>query len=253
MPSMLGRKRSRSSEADGCPPQRGTPQRRFPPLRTRKAPPRRRKHRQRRRRRRRRNKITPPALSASHLASLVEGMQRMALGPPGNGVQPSRVCLPASSRSSEAGGCPPLRGTAKRCFPQLPKRKAPPSSLKKGKQRRRRRRITPRAMRAIARAHAADVVQRAAVGTQRNSMGPWRVHLLRHGVRPRCDSPPKDDVEPMEVDPPEHGLGPTTLNPPDNGVEPMEVDPPRQESSMAVGPPATGITWQYPSHPGSFA
>lgn len=34
-----------------------------------------------------------------------------------------------------------------------------------------------------------------------------------------------------------------------NSVEPMEVDPPQEDSLMAVGPPATGMTWQHPSAP----
>ncbi|OPJ71528.1 hypothetical protein AV530_009732 [Patagioenas fasciata monilis] len=78
-------------------------------------------------------------------------------------------------------------------------------------------------MRAIARAHANDIMQRAAVGRQGNSMGPRRVHL----PRPRCHIPPKDDVEPMEVDPPNYGMGPLAVQPPQDSEEPMEVDPPQ--------------------------
>ncbi|GAB0183050.1 hypothetical protein GRJ2_003180700 [Grus japonensis] len=207
-----------SSQAGGCPPLRRTAQRRFPQPRRRNAPP-----------RRRRNQTAPRATSTTNLlAPLINGMQHMAAGPTGNATEAKRVCLPGSSRSSQAGGCPPLRGTAQRCFPQPPRRKAPPRShLQMAKQWRRRRNITPRAMRASARAHATDVGHRAAGGTQGNSLGPWRAYLLRHGVRPRRDCPPKDDVEPMEVDPPEHGVGPAAVNPSDDSVEPMEVDPPQ--------------------------
>ena len=103
---------------------------------------------------------------------------------------------------------------------------------KQRRSRRRRRNIPPRTMRAIAHALAIEVVQRAAVATQGNSVGPWRVYLLRHGLRPRRDRPPKDDVEPMDIDPPEHSVGPMAVNPPDNSVEPMEVDPPQEQSSL---------------------
>ena len=34
-----------------------------------------------------------------------------------------------------------------------------------------------------------------------NSTGTWLVYLLRHGVRPRHAIPPKDNVEPMDIDP----------------------------------------------------
>lgn len=44
----------------------------------------------------------------------------------------------------------------------------------------------------------------------------------------------------MAIDPPKHGMGQMTVDPPDNSMEPM--DPPREDSLMAVGPPATGIT-----------
>ncbi|GAB0183131.1 mitochondrial enolase superfamily member 1 [Grus japonensis] len=104
---MLGRKRSQSSEADGCPPCSGTPQNRFLQPQGSNAPPRRRKRRQRRRRRRRNNQIAPPATSTSGLASLIEGMQRMAVDPAGNAAGPKRVCLPGSTQSSQAGSYPP--------------------------------------------------------------------------------------------------------------------------------------------------
>lgn len=94
-----------------------------------------------------------------------------------------------------------------------PRRRKAPPRRKKGN-RRRRRNITPCAPRAIALTRATDGMQRAAVGTQGNSIGPWRIYLLRHGVRPRCVSPPKDDVEPMDIDPPKHGMGPMSVNPP---------------------------------------
>ncbi|KAK4826895.1 hypothetical protein QYF61_012083 [Mycteria americana] len=144
------------------------------------------------------------------------------------------------SRSSKAGGCPPWCGTAQSWFPQ-------PQRRKTRNQQRRRRNTTPRAMTAIAHIHEADGVQRMAVGTQGNSMGLWRVYLLRHGVRPRRASPPKDNVEPMDINPPKHGMEPMAVNPPDNSMEPMEVDPCREDSLMAVDPPATGMTGQHPS------
>ena len=98
----------------------------------RKAPPRTRKQRQnrrrqsrpRRRRRRSRNN-TPHATSTTNVASLINATQHLPLGPPENAVQPKRPCLPGSSRSSQAAGCPPSHGTAHRRFPQPPKMKAP--------------------------------------------------------------------------------------------------------------------------------
>ena len=193
-----------SSQAGGCPPCRGTPQSPSMPPRRGKARPRRRKQRQRRRRRRS-DAVTPPATSVVSIDPLIDAMQRLAIGTPPNAVQPKRLCLPGSSRGSDTGGCPPWRGTARRRFLRPSKGKAPLRSLRKDNRwRRRRNSIPPRARRArMAFAHATIIVQRAAVGTSGNGMGPRRTYLLRHGGRPRRDSPPKDDVEPMEVDPPQ--------------------------------------------------
>ena len=114
-------------------------------------------------------------MSDSDLDPLIDAMQRLTIGPPGRSVKPGPLHLPGSSPSSHRW-----------------------QSLKEKERirRRSRRNIPPHAMRAMALAHATDIVQCAAVATQGNSMGLWCVHLLRHGVRPR-HSPPQDNVEPM--------------------------------------------------------
>ncbi|KAJ7412787.1 hypothetical protein BTVI_45331 [Pitangus sulphuratus] len=83
------------------------------------------------------NHATPE--SAIALASLVRAMQGLVLCPPGDVVQPRDIGVPGSSRSSEVGCCPPSRGTAKRRFPQPPKKKSSPLGLKHGNRRCRRR------------------------------------------------------------------------------------------------------------------
>lgn len=169
-----------SSGAAGCPPQRGTPQSPSTPPRGRKSRPRKKKQRQRRRRRR--NTITPPATSVVSLDPLIEAMQRLTIGTPPNAVQAKPVCPPGSSRSSDTGGCPPWRGTARSRFLQPSKGKAPLRSLRKDNRQRRRnnKNIPPRARKAMmAFAHTTIIIQCPAVGTSGNSMGPRRAHLAR--------------------------------------------------------------------------
>ncbi|OPJ80714.1 hypothetical protein AV530_010967 [Patagioenas fasciata monilis] len=161
--------------------------------------------------------------------------------------------------SNQVGGCSPWRRTRERWVVRL----GPPGSLRKAKEQRRERNIPPHAVRAIALALMNAIMQREAVGRQGNCMGLQRLHLLR----PRCDIPAKDDVEPMEVDPPNYSVGPLAVQPPQDSEEPMEVDPPdygvgplavqpvqdteepmevdtpQEPSSMALAPPATGIVW----------
>lgn len=141
------------------------------------------------------------------------------------------------SHSSGAGSFPPWHGTAQSLFPQLWRKKALP---RRRKQRQQRRNITPHAMRAT----MINSMQHMAVDTQRNSTGPWYIYLLRHGVRPRHASPPKNDMEPIDVNPLKQTVGPMTVNPPDNRMETIEVNPPQEDSLMVVDAPATGVTWQ---------
>lgn len=121
--------------------------------------------------------------------------------------------------SNQVGGCPRWRRTWERWVVRL----GPPRSLGKAKEQRRERNFPPRAVRAVAHALTNAIMQRAAVGRQGNCMGPRRLHLLR----PRCDIPAKDKVEPMEVDPPDYGVGPLSVQAPQDSEEPMEVDPPQ--------------------------
>ncbi|GAB0183159.1 hypothetical protein GRJ2_000781200 [Grus japonensis] len=93
---MLGGKRSWSSEASGCPPWGGTPQKRFLQVQATKAPPRRRRCNQRRWRQRR--NTSPPGTSAIGLPSGIKGTLRVVVGPPGNGAEPRRVYLPEDGR-----------------------------------------------------------------------------------------------------------------------------------------------------------
>jgi len=146
---------------------------------------------------------TPHATSTADIIALIKGMWHLAIAPAENGVEPKRVCVPESRRNSEAAGCPPWWGTAQRRFPQPTKWKAPLRSPKQDKQwRTRRNNIPPHAMRAIGCPYSTIIVERAAVGTPGNSMGRRQVRLLRsHAVRPRRHSPPKDDVEPLQVCP----------------------------------------------------
>lgn len=127
------------------------------------------------------------------------------------------------SHSSGAGSFPPWHGTAQSLFPQLWRKKALP---RRRKQRQQRRNITPHAMRAT----VINSMQHMAVGTQRNSTGPWYIYLLRHGVRPRHASPPKNDMEPVDVNPLKQTVGPTTVNLPDNSMETAKVNPPQEDS-----------------------
>ncbi|OPJ89927.1 hypothetical protein AV530_011016 [Patagioenas fasciata monilis] len=85
---MLGRKRKLSSEAGGCPPQGGTPQSSVPRAQKREATP-------------GRSNLSRQATSAIDIDALIDGMQRMSIGPPCHAVEPKRVCLLGSSQSSQ--------------------------------------------------------------------------------------------------------------------------------------------------------
>lgn len=99
------------------------------------------------------------AMSATALSSLVMAMQRLALCPPGHGVQPRDIGLPGRRWGCELGGHLPARGAAQRHVQQRPKRESIAQGLKNGRQRcrrrrrrrgRRRRSTSPCTMRAIA-------------------------------------------------------------------------------------------------------
>ena len=194
---------SQSGEAGGCPRSRGTGQRPFPPEAKSKTPPR---SLNQEAKQQRRTNISPHATGVNDRTPQTDRKRHLAADRQENDPEPKRVCLRGSSRSGEAGGCPPLSVTAERRLPPPPKRKARSRRLREDSQKRKRRmrhNTTPRDMRTTDRSHASSVVQHTAVDTQGNSMGPHHGYLLRHAVRPRDGSAPGDGVEPMEVDPPQ--------------------------------------------------
>ncbi|PKU46745.1 re1-silencing transcription factor-like [Limosa lapponica baueri] len=192
--------------------------------------------------RRRRRNITPPGTSATDLRSANDGRQHMAVGLPGNGVEPKRICLPGSSWSSVAGGCPPWCGTPQSCSLQPRRRKVPPKS-RKPDQRSRGNNITPHGRSLIVLASASNGVQCTATGPPGNGVQPKRVCLPGNSGTPRHGhdlalNAPRHNVQAAGVNPPTHGVWSTAANTPGSSVEPMEVDPPQdQEEPMEVDPP----------------
>ena len=165
---------SPQSQADGCPPLHGMPQRRVPQAPKRKVLPRRRRKRLQRRNG---NKVTRPAARNSDLDSLIKPMQRLTIGPPGRSVKPGPVCLPWNRPSSQADGCPALHGTPQRQAPQASKRKAPLRNQQDSSQCKRRKTVTPPAVRNSDRASLTDSMQRSTVDAQGTSVKPGPVHF----------------------------------------------------------------------------
>lgn len=86
--------------------------------------------------------------------------------------------------------------------------------------------------------HVTDGVESMDVDSAGKSIGLSCLNLQRNDLRSRHVKPPKNDMDPMDVNLRKQSKGP------------MGADLP-QDELMEVDPPVTGLIWHHPAHLGS--